>query len=722
MQSRRPSRSFGRSLRSLLFLPFLGSLVFIAPTQARISKQSFPIVPATTNTTRVGFGVAAATTPPYQVAPNHILVKLAPNANVPQFLNAASAQGLRNKGRVLRTNWVRLAIPAKGNPRALAARARNLPGVMFAAADPIVRINDHRIPRDPFYKDDDDPVNEPCDPTVDENCDPLLLTDQWGLFQVGAEGGWHQNIGSPSVVIAVTDSGMDLDHDDLYGNVWNNPNETANGIDDDGNGLVDDLHGADFCGNNVGDPFGDDVSSKDGSPDVPMGGVWVEDPFALFGVRFEGDPAVGDADDNNFDFVPDGGVFHGTFTSGIAGAMTDNINPATGQYEGMAGAAWTCKLMHVRMINAEGIGYGSDAAEAIRYASDNGAHVINCSWGISLPQEDPAAIAEIEVIRDAIIYAHGRGTIVVCAAGNGGAPGPIPTGLDFPAVMKETISVGSSEWNDRRSEFSSSAFPGEIPDNGVDDDGNGWVDDTLDVIAPGELIWSTYVFSAYDALLYNLLGDPTAEPGTPSYTVADGTSFSTPLVSGYIGLILSQNPGAPFDAVQQAVRGNALDLIDPNGIGENLPGYDVYSGFGRVRMIVPTDLPGGGGPPPPPPPPPNQPPSLDFTGQTGYTTDGVQPDRGNRNTIFKFRVKYSDPEATPASYVRVHVFSPQGIEASNSPFAMNLLSGDPTSGAIYGVNLRGFTRGTWSYHFEGSDGSLTARLPASGRFSGPTIR
>jgi hypothetical protein len=175
------------------------------------------------------------------------------------------------------------------------------------------------------------------------------------------------------------------------------------------------------------------------------------------------------------------------------------------------------------------------------------------------------------------------GVIVVAAAGNSGTPG-----LHFPACMANTIAVGSSNWLDQRSDFSSFAPLGEIPDNGIDDDGNGWVDDTLDLIAPGELIWSTVVLSAYDALLYNFLGMVGWEPGDDTYGQADGTSFSTPLVSGYVGLILSQNPGATLRQVREVLRANAVDVLDPNGVGDSLVGYDGYSGFGRMRMVIPT--------------------------------------------------------------------------------------------------------------------------------------
>jgi subtilisin family serine protease len=173
---------------------------------------------------------------------------------------------------------------------------------------------------------------------------------------------------------------------------------------------------------------------------------------------------------------------------------------------------------------------------------------------------------------------------MVAAAGNSGT-----ASVHFPASMRSTIAVGSSDWLDRRSVFSSYAAQAEIPDNGLDDDGNGWIDDVVDVLAPGELIWSTAVLSAYDALLYDFLGLPGFAPGTDTYGAADGTSFSTPLVSGYVGLFLSGNPGATLSQVRQAIRSNARDIL--------APGYDAQSGFGRLRMVVSTAAPQPNEPP-----------------------------------------------------------------------------------------------------------------------------
>jgi subtilisin family serine protease len=161
------------------------------------------------------------------------------------------------------------------------------------------------------------------------------------------------------VVIAILDSGVDLDHDDLWANIWTNPGETpGNSIDDDDNGFVDDINGYDFCGDNIGDPY-DDPISQDANPDIPAGGTWVEDLTAWpFGTRFAGDPAVGDAVDNNLDYVIDAGVTHGTLVAGVAGAMANNTNPVTNELEGMAGASWHVKLMPVRLINALWLGCG----------------------------------------------------------------------------------------------------------------------------------------------------------------------------------------------------------------------------------------------------------------------------------------------------------------------------------------------------------------------------
>ena len=589
-----PSRYFGIAFAALIVV--LVSAVL--PRPMAVVEGAEPLAPARGSvdgspapTPRGHGGSGGVTVAAARTANRHILVQLHPHADEQRFLKSAGAQGLRRLSRVYGTTWLRMAIPTGASPVQAAAAARTLPGVLRATLDAVVRINEQIPPQDPIYQNDDDPSTKPCDPLL-EICDPWTLVDQWGLFKVEAEAGWAVERGSSNVVIAILDSGVALDHDDLRGNIWTNPREVPDdGVDDDGNGIIDDVHGADFAGGNAGG-LADDPASQDGNPDIPTGGAWVSDPTAIFGIRFAGDPAVGDGDDNDGDGLADLGVTHGTFVAGIVGAMTDNVNPLTGQFEGMAGACWHCTLMPVRLINAEGWAFGSDAASAINYATTMGAHVINISWGIDLSTAAPPDLEAVQVIAEAIDGAVSRGVIVVAAAGNSGT-----AGLHFPAIMKNTIAVGSSDWRDRRSAFSSYAVAAEVPDNDIDDDGNGWVDDVLDVVAPGELIWSTAVLSAYDSLLYELLGLPGWAPGTATYANADGTSFAAPLVSGYVGLLLSRNPGATLRQVRQILRSNARDLLDPEGVGASLVGYDRFSGFGRLRMVVPTLTPEPNTPP-----------------------------------------------------------------------------------------------------------------------------
>jgi len=559
-----------------------------------------------------------------RIAGGHILVQIAPITEESAFLERARGLGLRKLKRLHGTNWYTMSIEAPGlSARKAATAARGLPGVLRAAADPIVTINDQIPPNDPYYVDDPDPGVD-CDIIEDPNCQAEDLVDQWGLFKVMAETAWTTSTGSSDVVIAIVDSGVDFDHDDLWANIWTSPGEIAdNGVDDDNNGFIDDAHGWDYSGANVGSPS-DDPASEDNNPDIPPGGQWVYDFTALpFGYRFDGDPAVGDGIDNNLEyyylygfFTMDIGVSHGTTVAGVVGAMTDNINPDSSLYEGFAGTCWHCTLMPLRIINAEGEAFGSDAAEAIRYAADNGAHIINASWGIA---PGSATTAELAVLEEAIQYAVSKGVIVVAAAGNSGV-----AGLHFPASMPETIAVGSSNSLDGLSNFSSFAGPGN--------------QEVLDVVAPGEAIWNAGVLSAYDAWVMNdwiLFPEFDWEPwhpGDDSYIGADGTSFAAPLVSGYLGLILSKNPCATPAQVREILRNNAVDI--------GTPGYDDYTGFGRVEMVVPDLGCSTGG---------NQSPVAAFTHMvTNLSVDYVDQSSDSDDTIVSWDWSFGDGNTSTA--------------------------------------------------------------------------
>jgi len=151
-----------------------------------------------------------------------------------------------------------------------------------------------------------------------------LYSDQWGLEKIGAESGWDVTTGVISVTIAILDSGIDLSHEDLSGQLWTNPGETAgNGVDDDGNGLVDDVHGWNFLTNS------------------------------------------GDLTDENG---------HGTQVAGVAAAASNNGS-------GVAGVCWNCRVMVVKIMQASGTVNYSDIAAGVAYAAGHGAQVINLSLG-----------------------------------------------------------------------------------------------------------------------------------------------------------------------------------------------------------------------------------------------------------------------------------------------------------------------------------------------------
>jgi len=232
----------------------------------------------------------------------------------------------------------------------------------------------------------------------------LLFTPNDSLFQ---DQYWIRNIKVPeaidiippnsSVIIAITDTGVDYTHPDLAQNIWVNPGEDgkdnsgndkrSNGIDDDKNGFIDDWTGWDFMSN------------------------------------------VANEGDNN----PLPGHLHGTHVAGIAGAVTNNRI-------GIAGTNPFAKILPIKISTdqpSESVAFGH---EAILYAAAVGAQVINCSWGNQGYQE-----SEREAVKEAVLL----GAVVVAASGNSGINGAF-----YPAAYPEALSVASVKSDDVRSSFS----------------------------------------------------------------------------------------------------------------------------------------------------------------------------------------------------------------------------------------------------------------------------
>ena len=146
----------------------------------------------------------------------------------------------------------------------------------------------------------------------------------YGMDKISAPQAWDENIDCSSVVVAVIDTGVDYNHPELASNIWTNPGEIPNnGIDDDGNGFIDDMHGWNFVNN---------------SNDV--------------------------MDDNG----------HGTHVSGTIGAVGNNGT-------GVAGVAWNVKIMPIKTLNSSGQGYVSDSIKAVQYANLMMVPISNNSYG-----------------------------------------------------------------------------------------------------------------------------------------------------------------------------------------------------------------------------------------------------------------------------------------------------------------------------------------------------
>ena len=230
--------------------------------------------------------------------------------------------------------------------------------------------------------------------------DPLYAAQRWYYNLTEAPQAWDVERGEPSVIVAVLDSGVDVTHPDLRERIWRNPGEgVPNGIDEDGNGCVDDVYGCNFV-----DP-GDADPSCGPQPASPSNQV---------------------TDDSG----------HGTFVAGIIGATGNNGIGVIGEAPGVT-------LLPVKVLDCTGAGTTADAAAGILYAARMGAQVINLSFGGAEPSR---------TLQEAVVTATGTfGAVVVAASGNQGTQG-----VTYPARYRQVIAVGASDRNspDARAPFS----------------------------------------------------------------------------------------------------------------------------------------------------------------------------------------------------------------------------------------------------------------------------
>lgn len=248
--------------------------------------------------------------------------------------------------------------------------------------------------------------------------DPYFA-QQWGPSKIQATQAWSITTGNPAVIVAVIDTGVDYLHPDLAANIWTNTEELNGiaGIDDDNNGYVDDIRGWDFAGND------------------------------------ETNPADPDADPMDIDG-------HGTHVAGIIAAVGSNDL-------GIAGINWNARIMPLK-VQANNGTYFDDWAviEAIYYAIDMGANLVNCSFG----GEESSFLEE-----SAYADLKKANIISVCAAGNSGVNTDVSGFENYPSSYNQDniVSVAASDINDNLPDFSNY---GSV---------------SVDVMAPGVAVYST---------------------------------------------------------------------------------------------------------------------------------------------------------------------------------------------------------------------------------------
>jgi serine protease len=293
--------------------------------------------------------------------------------------------------------------------------------------------------------------------------DSYYSTKQLNYLAISLPEAWELSTGSVEVTVAVIDTGIDLDHPDLTGQL---------------------VEGTDVVGDD-------------------------EDYFP-------------GADDRNG---------HGTHVAGIIGATTNNG-------VGIAGVNWNISLMPIRVLDSSGIGNNQTISAGIVWAVNHGADIINLSVGSF--SNDP-------MLQRAVDYAYDAGVTIIAASGNDGK-----NSLRYPAAYKNTISVGSINYNYNRSYFSNYGT-------------------VLDFVAPGEYIYST-VPSGLTGYSYQMT-DPRG------YEYSDGTSMATPHVTGVAALILARARAAGNnltpEQLKEELRLTAQDLGDK--------GRDDQFGYGLIN-------------------------------------------------------------------------------------------------------------------------------------------
>ena len=311
--------------------------------------------------------------------------------------------------------------------------------------------------------------------------DPLVK-DMWFLETISAFEAWEQRADGPEVVVAVIDTGVYMNHEDLRGHIWTNAKEIPdNGVDDDNNGYVDDIHGWNFAqGHN--------------NPTAEL----------VFGA---GPGCAPDASARAYEY-------HGTHVAGTIGALSENG-------KGIVGISRKVRIMPIKAMGGPcGAGLMSSLIQAVAYAVENGAQVINLSLGGG---------ENSIIFREQLKAASAKGVLIVAAAGNeannNDAKPRYPASYDIPGL----ITVAATMWNDTLAPFSN------------------YGSRSVHLAAPGVRILSSVPVGA------------SPEGPKNGYGMLDGTSMAAPVVSGAVALLVAQFPRmARID-----IKRRLMESVDP---------------------------------------------------------------------------------------------------------------------------------------------------------------
>lgn len=442
-------------------LAFLFSVFFIFFFAANFKQNSFDkgndrTLPLRRQNQRLAYKGIPFDSSQVRFVPDEILVKFKPSLSIQAIESTIKAYQSKNKGRIPRIHVYLLQIPEYSTVEEMVFVLSQNPDVEYVEPNYIFHIS--VTPNDFYFRyqyalsntsQRVAPVDIPGAPTGKLEAD------------IKATNAWDETLGTEEVIIAVIDTGVDLDHRDIK------------------NKLVS--SGKDYCNN-------DD-----------------------------------EADDDQG---------HGTHVAGIAAAETNND-------EGIAGVAWNCKILPIKVFDKTGDADTKDITEAIIWAADQGAGVISMSFGGKVGFGKNVS----QTIEDSLKYAFNKNIILVSATGN--------TGEDivyYPASSEYTLAVAATDSNDLRPSWSN--YGPEV-----------------DVAAPGDWIVSLYP------------EDLSIPLGFAPYAWWSGTSMSVPHVSGLAALIKSIKPWLTSTEIMNIIRYSADDINSADN-----PGKDEFIGYGRINM------------------------------------------------------------------------------------------------------------------------------------------